>query len=260
MIIDVFVTSLPGRDALTRASLTSLLENTDRESMRLTVYLDGAGHDDETLRLVRDNADIVISCAKREGLPMAINRCLANIQATNEYYSHPIAGDAAKVSDFVCMVQDDIKYSPTWLNRLRSSFLFFERGGVPGRRIKFASGIECVEHPATEVLAGGRLIIKKYIRAANMFARREYWMSMYPIPRLDPETNAVRAFPGNGVGSGADWHFIRNHPNSVEKTGAECLVIPGLLTHIGYKKSTWLKRDLPESQSDIESMGDIIHS
>lgn len=73
---------------------------------------------------------------------------------------------------------------------------------------------------------------------------------MYPIPRLDPETGRVRANPHLGIGSGVDWHFVRNHENSICRTGRTCLVIPGLLQHAGYKESTWLQRELPESEED----------
>ena len=83
-----------------------------------------------------------------------------------------------------------------------------------------------------------------------MFARRSYWMSMFPIPRFDPETGQVRAKPNDGLGSGVDWHVIRNHQNSICKTGRTCLVLPGLLQHMGFNKSTWLNRELPESELD----------
>jgi hypothetical protein len=94
------------------------------------------------------------------------------------------------------------------------------------------------------------MILKDWIRAANIFGRHDYWMSMYPISRIDPETGRERAKPNDGMGSGVDWWFIRNHPNSVCKTGRTNLVIPGLLQHMGYDKSTWLQRELPESDAD----------
>ena len=74
--------------------------------------------------------------------------------------------------------------------------------------------------------------------------------SMWPIPRFDPETQRERAKPNDGIGSGVDWHFIRNAENSVCKTGKTCLVVPGLIQHNGFDQSTWLKRELPESDED----------
>lgn len=260
-LVDVFVTTTPGRGELTRRSLESLREHWD-DSIRLTLYADGG--DDHLPHDLLTMADHAIVSNTREGLPMAINRCLAHIDATNTYYGASRgAQDTDRVSDFVCMVQDDIEYTPGWLHRLRSSFVFYENRVPPaghatgtGGRLGFASGVECVEHPARGYMSGG-MLLKDYIRAANMFGRRDYWMSMYPIPRFDPETGRVRAFPNDGIGSGVDWHFIRNHPSSVAKTGRTCLVIPGLLRHIGYRDSTWLDRDLPESPADVEAMAGL---
>lgn len=84
----------------------------------------------------------------------------------------------------------------------------------------------------------------------NVLGRREYWQSLMPIPRLDPETGKIRAKPNGGMGSSVDWWLIRNHENSICKTGKTCLVVPGLVRHIGFHNSTWLDRDLPESDAD----------
>jgi hypothetical protein len=253
-MIDVFITTMPGREEITRRSLESLHKYWD-DQIRLTIHIDGATKDIESMMDVSWLADYVIRTDVREGLPMAINRCLSHIQTTNQYSEHPTAGDPRMVSDFICMVQDDIQYSPGWLKRLVSSFYFCERFNKP--QVGFVSGIECPEHPQRTESSFHGMVYKDYIRAANMFGRRDYWMSMWPIPRYDPETRGVRAMPNDGIGSGVDWHFIRNHENSVVRTGRTCLVIPGLLQHIGYQKSTWLDRDLPESDSDIAAMSDV---
>lgn len=80
---------------------------------------------------------------------------------------------------------------------------------------------------------------------------------MWPISRIDPETGRERGKPNDGMGSSVDWWFIRNHKNSVCKTGRTNLVMPGLLVHIGYKDSTWLKRELPESEFDKAKMNAV---
>ena len=79
---------------------------------------------------------------------------------------------------------------------------------------------------------------------------------MYPIHPFDPETGRKRAKPNDGMGSGVDWWFIRNHDNSVCKTGKTCLVLPGLVKHLGYNQSTWLQngREMPESTEDKEAL------
>jgi len=251
-VIDIFVTTKPGREDLTMRSIQSLVENTKDLKYRLTIYVDGVGHKGigNGLELVPDH--LIIS-NENDGLGPAINRSLAHIEATNRYYQGDQlirAVDDTKVSDFVCYCQDDLEYQPGWLKRLVSTHLVLE----DRYKLGFSSGLECVEHTTQQDIGNG-MKLKKWIRAANMIARREYWMSMYPIPRFDPETRNIRAKPNNGVGSGVDWHFIRNHENSVDRTGRTCLVIPGLVRHIGYKESTWLNQELPESDLDKKAMG-----
>lgn len=154
-------------------------------------------------------------------------------------------------------IQDDVRFNPQWLDILSSKFLMFEKH----HNLGFASGIESIEHPPRKTLSftgfgGYGMQLKDWIRATCMMARHDYWMSMWPISRIDPETGRERGKPGNGLGSSVDWWFIRNHPNSVCKTGRTNLVIPGLLQHAGYKDSTWLKRELPESDEDKEKLKD----
>jgi hypothetical protein len=246
---DIFMTTLPGRSDLTYRSIMSLCENTKMSDVRFSVYIDGLGHSKEVISLIENVADHIIISKERQGLPQAINRTLSYISATNDYFSSVGAADNSEVSPFICMVQDDLEYTNSWLNTIISRFTIYEKKF----NLKFASGVECIEHPISADIGNG-CILKKYIRAANMFARREYWLSMFPIPRFDPETRSIRAFPSNGIGSGVDWWFIRNHQNSVVKTNSECLVIPGLLRHIGYANSTWLDRELPESDNDKKAM------
>lgn len=182
---------------------------------------------------------------ENEGLGPAINRALALINAQNVYYDDPIVPKYSRVADYICYCQDDIGYGPRWLEKLTKMFLLFEQQ----HKLGFATGIECVEHPVRKRI-DNTMVLKDWIRAAMMFGRRDYWMSMWPITRFDPETRGVRARPHDGIGSGVDWHFIRNHPNSVCRTGRTNLVIPGLCVHLGYDRSTWLDRELPESDAD----------
>jgi glycosyltransferase involved in cell wall biosynthesis len=180
------------------------------------------------------------------GLGPSINQALMHISALNswgEFDSRAL--DPGNITQFICYCQDDLLYTKGWLERLAKMYMLMEKQYNLG----FASGVECVEHAVCKDIGNG-MLLKDWIRAAQMFGRREYWMSMYPITRFDPETGNVRAKPNNGIGSGVDWHFIRNHPNSVCKSGKTCLVIPGLVKHMGYKESTWLNRELPESESD----------
>ena len=174
---------------------------------------------------------------ENQGLGPSINTALAHIDTLKRWDVHP--------SPLTVYVQDDVMFSSDWLPKLSQKFLQLEKVFNLG----FASGVECIEHPVKKDIGNG-MVLKDWIRATCMMARHDYWMSMWPISRVDPETGRERGKPDNGMGSSVDWWFIRNHPNSVCRTGRTNLVIPGLLKHTGYKDSTWLKRELPESESD----------
>lgn len=247
LIADIFVTT-KGRPELFHRSISSLLENTPREQFRLTLVNDTGisppSHKKDFLPV--ETFDHILAHRENMGLGPSINQALAHIDVLNRWYQDPQAGDPSSVAPFICYCQDDLLYTKGWLQILATRFMAFEKQFNLG----FASGIESIEHQEDRKDLPGGMQLKRYIRAANMFSRRETWMSMFPIPRFDPETGRVRAKPNDGMGSGVDWHFMRNHPLSVERTGKTCLVIPGLLQHMGYDQSTWLKRELPESDSD----------
>jgi hypothetical protein len=186
-----------------------------------------------------------------EGLGPTINRAVAHIKSINDWYGHPTHGDQTQVAPYVVMCQDDLLYTKGWLPKLASRFQAY---GLQ-YKLGFASGVECIEHPVRQVLRDG-VVLKDWIRASQMLSTREYWESLMPIPRFDPETGRVRAKPHDGMGSGVDWWVIRNHDNSVCKTGRTNLVIPGLVQHAGFASSTWLQngREMPESDADKEKM------
>lgn len=246
-MIDIFIT-YKDRDKLFEESFNSLVKNTDKSLYRLTIICDGYGVPYEIRN--RQEIDYILINGKNSGLGPSINMALAHIETLNEWYeSSPDPEDKKKVSQFICYCQDDLLYSSDWLEKLTKFFCMFETQ----KKIGFASGIECIEHEQKEELGmfqDHKIITKDWIRATNIFGRREYWMSMFPIPAFDPETGRKRAKPNDGMGSGVDWWLIRNHENSICKTGKTCLVIPGLLQHLGYKDSTWLNRELPESDED----------
>lgn len=265
LIADIFVTVKPTieRIPLTVRSLASLLESTSRDQFRLTLCFDGhtegmSAEDPDAYRMVAETsrlrnlqkeADYVLRSLENEGLGPTINRAVAHIKSINDWYLDPHVGigDPDRVAPFIVMCQDDLLYTRNWLPVLASRFMAYEHRYCLG----FASGVECIEHPVRKVIGEG-MVTKDYIRAAQMMGRREYWQSMMPIPRFDPETGRVRARPNDGIGSGVDWHLIRNHERSVCRTRRTCLVMPGLVQHAGYDRSTWLNRELPESEADKE--------
>jgi hypothetical protein len=181
------------------------------------------------------------------GLGPSINEALVHIDALKRWDSSP--------SPLTVYVQDDVLFNQYWLEVLSERFFQLERP----LNLGFASGHQAVEHENDTRaekkdlgnIRGYPQYTNKYIRATCMMARHDYWMSMWPIPRIDPETGQERGKPHAGMGSGVDWHFVRVHPKSVCRTGKTNLIIPGLVRHAGYKDSTWLKRELPESANDL---------
>ncbi len=194
---------------------------------------------------LNDLVDHRIVHRKNLGLGPSINEALCHINALKMY-------DEVR-SPLTCYVQDDVLFKKDWLSKLSSKFMQL----APALNLGFASGHSAVEHrddprAQTKVL-NDEMYTNKYIRATCMLSDQNYWMSMWPIPRFDPETGQERGRPHDGLGSGVDWHFVRVHSQSVCRTGKTNLIIPGLVVHNGYRESTWLKRELPETQEDKNS-------
>lgn len=250
LIADIFVTTKPTeeRTLLTLDSIQSLLDNTQRDQFRLTICIDGQEPHFWSPKFILKQADYVLRSRDNDGLGPTINRAVAHIKSINDWHAAPL-GDPDRIAPYIVMCQDDLLYTKDWLPILASRF----RAYGMQYNLGFASGIECIEHPVRQVLSEG-VVLKDWIRAAQMLATRQYWESLMPIPALDPETGRLRAKPNGGMGSSVDWWLIRNHENSVDKTGRTCLVMPGLVQHAGFDRSTWLKRELPESDSDKEKI------
>lgn len=223
--------------------LESLQNNTDRNLFRFTVIRDGNyAVTANVLEDFQDICDFVLTSRNNRGLGPSINSALSHINSVSRW-------DPVQES-LTCYVQDDVIFQKGWLEKLASRFLQFERP----LNLAFATGHDAVEHRddprAERKQISQDSYTSKYIRATCMMARQSTWMSMWPIPMVDPETGMQRGRPHDGLGSGVDWHFIRVHPQSVVRTNRTNLVIPGLVAHAGFDKSTWLKRELPESDAD----------
>lgn len=235
MLVDVFITTC-GRQDLFAQSLKSFLDNTPRDLVRLTLVVDG-GLEKGTNFSLFEQADHVLWHNKALGLGPSINQALNHINNLNTYFDN-------QKSQYICMAQDDISYEKGWLEKLLKVYGLYSKT----QKLGFATGHNAPEHTTKQQLQFGKdkLLFKDWIRATQMLAPTDYWMSMYPISRMDPETGRERARPHGGMGSSVDWWFIRNHPNSVCKSGRTNVVYPGLIKHIGFDKSTWLDRELPE--------------
>lgn len=223
--------------------LASLHSTTPRDQYRLTVLVDGT--DDDSVEMLQKNPDLVdhiVVSQRNEGLGPSLNKAVAFVGALKSWDDGAVP--------LTCYVQDDVLFAKDWLATLTGKFLQLERP----LGLAFASGHNAVEHyddpRADRRDLGGGMYTSRYIRATNMLARHETWRSMLPIPRVDPETGRERGRPHNGMGSGVDWHFVRVHDNSVVRTNRTNLIVPGLVIHAGFDKSTWLDRELPESEAD----------
>lgn len=246
MLADIFVTT-KNRPTLLEQMLSSLRNSTPREQFRLTIVHDGTC--EETRKLLesfRFFFDHKILHSVNEGLGPSMNQALAFIGALKSWDKQYVP--------LTCYVQDDVVFSKNWLQTLVGKFLQLETPLALG----FASGHDAVEHRndprACRTDLGNGMYTSKYIRATCMLAHHTFWSSMLPIPRVDPETGQERGRPHDGLGSGVDWHFLRVHPGSVAKRHRTNLVIPGLVVHAGFRESTWLKRELPESENDKKIM------
>lgn len=244
MIADIFITT-KNRPTLLGKSLWSLRECTSKELYRLTVVRDGNYVvTQNVLSEFSDIVDYTITNKENEGLGPSINSALAHIDSLKRWDVDP--------SPLTIYLQDDVLYQTGWFEKLSKMFFLFEKQ----HNLGFASGIECIEHPVRKDLGGG-IVLKDWIRATCMMGRHQTWMEMWPIPRIDPETGRERGRPHDGLGSSVDWWFVRNHERSICRSGRTNLVIPGLLKHLGYRDSTWLKRELPESESDKQEISRV---
>jgi hypothetical protein len=185
-------------------------------------------------------ANFLLQSKQNVGLGPTINRALSHIDSLKNW-------DESSVP-LTVYCQDDLIYSDGWLERLARPYLQLK----DQLKLGFATGATCPEHKETirQQLPNG-MVLQDWIRATCLMADHRYWMSMWPISRIDPETGRERGKPGNGLGSSVDWWFVRNHPNSVCRTGRTNLVIPGLVLHDGFDQSTWLNANLPETAEDI---------
>lgn len=249
MIADLFLTTR-NRHKLLWETLQSLKESTPREQYRLTVVLDGLEPKDQTFDLVSSltrhgDIDHLIVSQKNEGLGPSFNKAIPFITGLKGWDGGPA---------LTCYVQDDVLFAKDWLRKLSEKYLQLQ----PSLRLSFASGHGAMEHRndfrAETKLLGPGMYTNKYIRATCMLAYHDFFASMMPIPKVDPETGQERGRPHNGLGSGVDWHFVRVHTHSVVRSGRTNLIMPGLVIHNGYKASTWLKQELPEDIEDIEKM------
>jgi len=156
---------------------------------------------------------------------------------------------------YFCYLQDDtIITKKGWLEIIFDQYESFGEK----ENISFMSGHDAPEHKTIRTFNISGLTVKTKVsmRATNMIAETLYWRRFMPI-YLDNPDGSLRGFPTpgkngeRGMGSNIDVYLTGcNSQGYVEadasiynphKAGLKCLVIPGLVKHIGHsaEDSTW---------------------
>jgi len=254
-LVNIVITTTPERNNFSRDLFYSLFENTT-VPFRLIIIIDGYV---EKMEFCRDRlaelweTSYFIHFPNRQGIACAINAGWFHAEMLNKFY-----GDAK----YFCYIQDDtIVTKKGWLDILIKSYEEYEDGDNE-EDIGFFSGHDAPEHKSThgcgwtEISKDRGIKFKKFIRATNLIGTTEFWRSMMPIPKDNPRGDP-RGFPTpgkdgkKGRGSNIDvWLTGGNSagfcgsdagPNCCHNQGKVCMVIPGLVKHVGNsaKDSTW---------------------
>lgn len=210
------------RPALLRRSLESLFECTQGE-FQVLVSDDGSPGE-ETAQVLGDSSDKIAQTLlgrTEAGLVDSFNRLFE-------------ASVALGPVEFVCYAQDDVTYTPDWLKKCVHVLELF-----PGE-LGFVTGFDAPEHTSHGALSqNGVVVVRKlYTRATHLIARREFWESVGPVPRRNPD-GSVRGRPDSGRGSNVDWYWMKHAERSSEKQGKMVGCLRGLVEHQGEGHSTW---------------------
>ena len=188
----------------------------------------------------------IILNKERRGLTYGFDALYDFIQNMNWYYGTE--------SEYLCLLQDDTEIMVEgWLDKLIRCYTELQQ--TSHYKIGFFSGHDASEHPTIEEYFIAK--IKKSMRATNMIATWSHWKSIGKVPRLQPN-GSERGFPSpsiqdRGKGSNFDLYLTgcqsqgkvvdmgRTTENSNYHQGKVCMVIPGLVKHMAWKKedSLW---------------------
>lgn len=157
-----------------------------------------------------------IRCAAVDYLRLPWNRGLAC--ALNVGLSYLLAD---KSITHISYFQDDTDVHPDC-----HELLWRLKGKAP-----LLSGHDAGEHKAIRNgnENGIEYLVKDNIRATHMFASRDFWQSIMPIPTRELGA-PKRTKPGErGHGSNVDWHITQWADNSPKKKNQPIIVVPGLV-------------------------------
>ena len=252
-----------GCDNFVSKCIKSIIDNTTIPYRLIIVMDDNPDSMDYLDTYALDNMkEYILIIQPNQGIACAINAGWYHAEMLNKFY-----GD----TKYFCYIQDDTVITKKgWLDILIKSYEEYEYGNEEEdsgeEDIGFFSGHDAPEHKSThgcgwtEITKDRGIKFKKFLRATNLIGTTEFWRSMMPIPRNNPRGDP-RGFPTpgkdgkRGRGSNIDvWLTGGNSagfcdsdagPNCCHNQGKICMVIPGLVKHVGNKAkdSTWFNEN-----------------
>ncbi len=164
-----------------------------------------------------NNADYLLIPENR-GLAAALNIGLSYWLADRSYH-------------WISYFQDDVDVHPDLFREM-------ERVTRDYRGVLY-TGHDSMAHQT--VHSQDDIKVKKSCAGLHLHARREFWLSVMPIPTL--QLGAPKRLPGRerGIGSNVDWWIVRDAPNSPAKRRERIVCLPNMVrTFISDPhESTW---------------------
>jgi hypothetical protein len=232
------------RKAIARKSLASFFANTDLTKVRTLGIFDG-GEDFSS----EFPFDQVLRNKESQGVALSLNTALELIRARDRYFVKP--GRNPRLSErgeFISYHQDDLLYSPGWLDKCLSAFQRHPQ-------TVFVTGWknDHSDHPVSK--QDGEYMLKLTLSGQHLMARREYWFSLDPMTMLygwsagtlpyEPHRGGPenpfeeRGNPGpNRKCSRFDWYLMIDNPRSPVLLGRFNVALD-VITNIGKEDSTW---------------------
>jgi hypothetical protein len=232
------------RKAIARRSLASFFENTDLSRVRTLAIFDGG--EDFSREFPFDQ---VLRQKDSQGVALSLNTALALIRARDNYYVKPGRNPRASArTEFISYHQDDLVYSPGWLDKCLGAFRKYPQACfVTGWKNDHS------DHPAAR--QDGEYMIKLTLSGQHLMATRDYWFSLEPMTmfygwnagclpyephRGGPENPfEERGNPGpDRKASRFDWYLMIDNPRSPVLSGRFNVALD-VITNVGKENSTW---------------------
>lgn len=241
-MLDIILTTYNRIEFLKR-TLGSIFVKTTGLPYRLFIIDDYSrdGTAEYLASLKNEHLCYVMLSKKRNGIRYGFNMLWAEVEAYNSFYeSFP----------YLCYHQDDVEIvDDKWAEKLIEAYQSLKAI----HNIGFFSGCDSPEHPVNKIIQwnGENLMLKSSQAFQNAIAEKDFWRSIGPVPRFNPDGARV-GFPNDGKGSNMDVWFTGCYSKSRFNSGSaspncsflqkkSVMVIP-LMKHLGESEnSTWRK-------------------